>query len=123
MRFQTWHVEMAIAAIVLFGIAWMHAHVWTEWVGSLAVLVNFGYVSIADRLAERQAAQVKPDVECYWKLIYYFVAKESLWAVFFLATKSYSALAGVALFLIYPVWRKWYRIHYPLNRTTSSSSP
>lgn len=115
---KTWHYESAVVAVVLFTVAWFHAHVWTEWVGSLAVLVNFGYASIADRLAERQAAQAKPEVECYWKLVYYFVAKEALWAVFFLATKSYAALAGVALFLLYPMWRKWYRRRFPLNRVT-----
>lgn len=112
---KTWHYESLIVASILFTVALLNAHSWTEWVGSAAVLVNFGYVSIADRLAERQAAQVKPDVECYAKLALYFVAKEALWAVFFLATRSYAALAGVGLFLIYPMWRKAYRKWKPLT--------
>ena len=32
-----------------------------------------------------------------------------LWLVYFVAKGAWSAIAGVALFLAYPLWRRWWR--------------
>lgn len=44
----------------------------------------------------------------------YLMSKEALWAVYFVAHHSWSALAGVALFLLYRPWRIWWRTRHPL---------
>lgn len=112
---KTWHFESAFAASVLIGIAlWRDQPV--EWVGAAAVWLTFGHVSIADRLAERQTLKEQPDVECHRWLVRHLVAKEILWCVYFVMLESYTALFGVALFLLHPVWRRWYRKRKPLNR-------
>jgi hypothetical protein len=42
------------------------------------------------------------------------VTKECLWLVYFILHHSWSALAGVGLFLAFPIWRKWWRKRKPL---------
>ena len=76
---------------------------------AFAVLLSFGHAQIADRLAEQEEQKSKPVVDCYQKLLYYFVGKEILWCLYFLLSQSYSALAGVFVFLTYPLWRRFYR--------------
>lgn len=114
MTVRTWHVEIAVVAAVLFGLAAARGARWPEWVGAGAVLASFGHAQIADRLTEREARRPVPAVECYGKAVYYFVAKEALWVVFFVATGAWSALVGCALFLLYPVWRRAWRARHPL---------
>lgn len=80
-----------------------------ELLGAIAVFLSFGHAQIADRLAEKEGQKEKPEVACYKKLWYYFIGKELFWLVYFLMNHSYSALAGVFIFLAYPVWRKFYR--------------
>jgi hypothetical protein len=87
-----------------------------EWVGSAAVLCGFGHASVSERLAEQEAMRARPSVPCHRKLIHYFVAKEILWCVYFVALGAWSALAGVAVFLAYPVWRRWWRRRRSLER-------
>lgn len=112
---KTWHFESAFAAVVLVSIAlWRNQTV--EWVGAVAVWLTFGHVSIASRMAERQAIKEKPDVDCYRWLVWHLVAKEILWCIYFVLLESYTALFGVALFLFHPLWRRWYRRWHPLNR-------
>lgn len=48
-------------------------------------------------------------VECHWKLKWYLVVKEILWLVTFVLLGAWPALVGVGLFLLYPVWRHFYR--------------
>jgi hypothetical protein len=62
-------------------------------------------------IAAAEAAKVTLDhyVECYWKLTWYLVAKEILWLVTFVLLKAWPALVGVGLFLLYPIWRHFYR--------------
>ncbi len=56
----------------------------------------------------------KVTVDCYKKSTHFFYAKEVLWFGYFFLTASYSALAGVIVFLIYGWWRKIYRKHNAL---------
>ena len=58
---------------------------------------------------ERQTIMPTPDVNCYWKLNYYFWAKEIVWVILFIKLHSYAALCGCFLFGAYPFWRKYYR--------------
>lgn len=81
-----------------------------ELLASLAVILSFGHAQIADRLAKEEGRKPIPEVDCYRKLWYYFVGKEVCWLLYFLMSHSYSALAGVFIFLAYPVWRHFYSI-------------
>jgi hypothetical protein len=116
---RTWHIETAVVAIVLATVAIASGGGPLELVGAGAVVLSFGHASIGSRLAEREAARAVVTVECHRNLVRYFVGKEVLWAGYFVAHGSWSALAGVALFLAYPVWRRWWRARHPLRPETS----
>lgn len=111
--------EFIVVAIILVSVAVIAHKGIIEWVGVFAVLLTFGHAQIADRLREREAHRYNIDqnskVECYWKLNYYFYAKEILWFIYFLYLGAWSALVGVVLFLLYPLWRNWWRTRYPLQ--------
>jgi hypothetical protein len=112
---KTWHVEMAIVAVVVGFVAAFGGGGWSEWIGAGAVLLSFGHAQVADRLAESEARNSLADysdrhyVECHRWATRYLVGKETLWCVYFIVHGSWSALAGVALFLAYPLWRRWWR--------------
>lgn len=121
---KTWKVEMLVVTAILLAVNYFThgVHLSIELVGSAAVLLTFGHAQIADRLAEaenqraRDAAlsvypstEAKIKVECFRKLWWYYVGKESCWLVYFACTHAYSALVGVFVFLAYPVWRRIYR--------------
>jgi hypothetical protein len=112
---KTYQFEALVVGVVLFSVAVLTGGAFVEFVGSLAVLLSFCHAQIADRLAERQEP-TKPTVECYRKMNKFWIGKEAFWLVYFLLQASYAALVGVALFLAYPFWRKWWRKRYPLNR-------
>lgn len=42
------------------------------------------------------------------------MAKEILWCAVFVLHHAWAALAGVALFLAYPSWRRFWRTRHPL---------
>ena len=87
-----------------------------EFVGAAAVFLGFMHAEIADRMVEREARRPVAEIECYPWARRYFLAKELLWLSYFIAHKSYAALAGVAVFVVYPLWRAWYRRRFPLDR-------
>jgi hypothetical protein len=92
---------------------------YVEWVGALAVLLTFGHVQVADRLAERAAQDEQlgqVTVECHNMAVNYLVHKEVCWLIYFLVLGAYSALVGVGVFLLYPFWRRFYRKRRPLGR-------
>lgn len=111
---KTWHGELLVVASVLAGVA-IYRGAWVEWLCAAAVLASFGHASVAERLRERDAQRVKPEVECVQWTWRYFTAKEALWASYFIATGAYVALVGVAVFLAFPVWRGWWRKRHPLK--------
>ncbi len=111
---KTWHFEMAVAALLL-GAAAAVRGTWVDWVGALAVLLSFGHACVAERMRERQEQGSHAFVDCHRALNLYLVGKEIAWVVFFVATSSYPALVGCALFLLYPVWRSVWRTHHPLE--------
>lgn len=111
---KTWMYESIVAAIVLITVAWLTGNSSAEWIGAAAVFCAFNHAQIADRLAEKQKFKVEPDVPCYWKLGIFFVLKEAFWLTYFLMHQSYSALVGVVLFLLYPLWRGLWRHYNPI---------
>lgn len=106
---------MLVVAIVLATVAIATGGAALEFVGAAAVLLSFGHAQVAERLAERDAARSKPGVDCHRWATRYLVGKEVLWCAYFVLHGSWAALAGVALFLAYPAWRRWWRIGHPLQ--------
>jgi len=107
---KTWKVEMIIVASILLAINGFKPQFnWIELLAAVAVLLTFGHAQIADRMAEQEELRKNPSVDCYKKARYYFIGKEILWFSYFLLNHSYSALAGVGIFLAYPFWRRFYR--------------
>jgi hypothetical protein len=113
----TWKLELLVVCAVLAAVVVSTRGGWMEWLGAGAVAFSFAHGQVADRLAEREALRVRPDVHCHAMARRYFVAKEALWFVYFAARGSYAALAGVVLFLAYPLWRRTYRTRRPVCRS------
>jgi hypothetical protein len=107
---KTWKVEMLVVAAILMAVNFFAHKLFTiEILAAAAVVLTFGHAQVADRLAEKEAQREVPEVECYRKMWYYFVGKEIFWLLYFFLNHSYSALVGVFVFLLYPVWRRVYR--------------
>ena len=107
---KTWKQEMLFVAGILLAVNGFRSDFHPlEILAAVAVFLSFGHAQIADRLAEKEGQKEKPEVDCYKKLWYYFIGKELFWLAYFLMNHSYSALAGVFIFLAYPAWRKFYR--------------
>ncbi|MEO7895898.1 MAG: hypothetical protein ABIR65_01245 [Pseudolysinimonas sp.] len=114
MTMRTWHFETAVVASVLLVVALASGGGPLEMVGACAVLLSFGHASVGERLREREAARTQPSVECHRWSTRYFVGKEALWLVYFVAHGAWSALVGVGMFLGYPAWRRFWRSRHPL---------
>lgn len=119
---KTWHLEMTVAALVLVAVALLSGGSWLELLGAAAVVLTFGHAQVADRLAEnerergeyvRDAVADRHAVTCHRWATRYLVGKETLWLVYFVLHASWSALAGVVLFLAYPLWRRLWRRRHP----------
>ena len=115
---KTWMLEHAAVVAVLLTTWALTGRAWLELVGCAAVYCAFGHAAVADRLAEQEERRRGYSVPCYPKLKRYFVAKEFLWLGYFAAHQSWAAIAGVAVFLAYPAWRRVYRSWRPLGRTS-----
>lgn len=127
---RTWQVELAVVAALLGLTVKLTGGGWVEMLGAAAVLAGFAHAQVADRLAESEAFRARgfdlmagitlPSVvHCYRWQLRYLVGKEILWCGFFIAHRSWSALVGVGVFLLYPVWRRWYRQREPLGRASA----
>lgn len=113
---RTYQFERLLVGLVLTAVWFCTGCQGIELLGSLAVLATFCHAQIGDRMAERQAARETPDVHCYEWSNRYYVMKEGLWFGYFVVHRNWAALVGVAVFLAYPLWRVWWRRHYPLDR-------
>ena len=120
---KTWMYEAIVVWVVLAIVAYCSGNSITEWVGAIAVMAAFGHTQISDRLAERQKIKIDPDIPCYKHLLTYFFVKEAMWLAYFILHRSYAALVGVGLFLLYPAWRKFWRWYYPILPTRIVSIP
>lgn len=111
---RTWQVEATSVACVLFSTAILTGGTFVQWISALAVLFTFMHAQVSERMAEIQSLKVKPEVYCYRWSTRYFYAKEVLWCAVFSLTGAWPALVGVGLFLLYPIWRRWWRRYNPL---------
>jgi hypothetical protein len=112
---RTWQLELGAVAAILVIVALATGGGALELVGAGAVTLSFAHAQVADRLAEREAARSAATVECHRWATRYLVGKEALWLTYFVAHRSWSALAGVVLFLAYAPWRRWWRARHPLG--------
>lgn len=109
--FPTWVTEMAFAVSIFFGTAYLcEGNLFVLYGTAIALTLTFGYVQIGARLQEAQETLKETHVECFRKLNYYLVGKEIVWAVLFFYMGAYPAIPGALLFLLYPFWRKHYRM-------------
>lgn len=126
---KTWMVERTVAAVLLATVWWWAGGGLVETVGSLAVLAGFSHGQVADRLSEKEGQRAsRPNpadlVECWHLERRYFLQKEALWLVYFVALGAWSALAGVGLFLGYRAWRALYRTYIkPIGSPACPPSP
>lgn len=112
-RLRTWHLEAAFVAGVLLVVLIATNGGPVEVVGSLAVFASFGHAQVSDRLAESQATMHQPTVDCWRMARRYFVIKEACWLAYFMAHRTWAALVGVGVFLLYPAWRWFWRNRAP----------
>lgn len=109
MTLRTWHFENTVVAVVLAAVWVATGCKLIEVVGSIAVFCGFCHASIAERMREREAARPVPSVECHRLSTWFFVGKELAWATYFVASRSWAALVGCAVFALYPAWRRFWR--------------
>ena len=114
MKLRTWHYELGVVALSISATTYFMHNDLINWLTTAAVIFTFQHAQIGDRLQEKQAILDKPTVECYKKLSKMFIIKEILWISAFILMANYAALVGSILFMIYPYWRKYYRIKHPL---------
>lgn len=118
-KLRTYKIELITVFAVLAITAIVSGKGVVEWIGVAAVFFSFAHMSVADRLREREEARKDKGepvmVECFYKLDRYFMLKEICWFAYFLLLGAWSALAGVFLFLLYPLWRRVWRKYHPLK--------
>lgn len=108
MHIRTWHLETAVVYTILVATnLYVHADT-AGWVAAVAVGLSFGTASIGQRMTEAQEKQAVKTVHCYKAYNWYFVGKEIMWVATFVMLKSWASLVGCGIFLIYPVWRRYY---------------
>jgi hypothetical protein len=117
---RTWMLELGVVAAILAAVCATTRGGAIEAVGALAVIAAFAHAQVAERMREKEAARAVPDVHCHGWLTRYFFVKELLWLSYFIAHRSWSALVGVGVFLLYPLWRKWWRARRPAERMADS---
>lgn len=118
---RTWHFELAVVAATLGAIAVATGGP-IEWIGAGAVSLSFAHAQVAERLAEAERERrsyVRMDgidevgVACHRWATRYLLGKELLWLTYFVMHRSWTALAGVGMFLAYPIWRRYWRSRKP----------
>lgn len=132
---RRWPLELGVVGIALGATVALTGGDWRQWVAAAAVLAGFAHAQVSDRFAEAEAARARaleqwslaaspaaassgPSVRCWRWSLRYLVLKEVLWCAFFLSIRSWASLVGVAAFLLYPLWRAWYRRRHPLGRSS-----
>lgn len=99
-------LELGTVAFILVIVALASESDSVGWIGTLAVVLTFAHIQVSTRLAE---AHTRPKrVVCHRWATRYLVAKEMAWALFFILTESWWALVGAAIFLLYPLWRRYW---------------
>lgn len=108
---RMWHYETLAVCALVAAVVLLSGSDPVEWVGFAALTLAHGRNSVMFRLTEAQqrSSPVDPHhVECWrWNTIYFLLA-ECFWAGYFVLHRSWAALAGVAIFVGYGQWRRWY---------------
>lgn len=108
---RMWHYETLAVVHLVAAVVILSGNDPVEWVGFAALTLAHGRNSVMFRLTEAQqrSSPVDPHhVECWrWNTIYFLLA-ECFWAGYFILHRSWAALAGVAIFVGYGQWRRWY---------------
>jgi hypothetical protein len=108
---RMWHYETLAVCTLVAAVVILSGSDPVEWVGFAALTLAHGRNSVMFRLTEAQqrSSPVDPHhVECWrWNTIYFLLA-ECFWAGYFVLHRSWAALAGVAIFVGYGQWRRWY---------------
>lgn len=118
LNLKTYNIENFFVLISLLSISILFGKDYIEYIAVLAVYFTFKHANISNRMEEQEekrknlGQEIK--VECYKKSIQFFYVKEILWFSYFALNGSYSALAGVIIFLIYGYWRKTWRKYNPI---------
>lgn len=148
---RTWQVEAVVVVVVLAVVVLATGGAAREWIGALGVLGSFLHAQVGDRLAEREAereaeahGETAPGsvlgsgpnpaptaapgtasgaaVSCYRWAGRYFVLREIAWFAYFASGRCWSALVGCGVFLVYPLWRRWWRLRRTTTRNTGRPS-
>ena len=118
---RTWQKEAFVVGAVLFSVVVLTGGKPIEYIGALAVYFTFMHAQIGFRFSEAAQNQenVAALVPCHAKSTRYFIAKEALWFLYFSLLGAWSALVGVFVFILYPFWRRWYRLNRGCKSVTS----
>ena len=106
-KIKTFFIEAVFVASVLF-FTFIYNSSYLEAIASFAVFFTFMELQVNRRTSEAQEVQEKPTVHCYRWSLGYFSIKEVLWITFFICSGAYSGIIGSALFMAYPIWRRFY---------------
>lgn len=128
-RRETWQYEAAFVALLLSATALLTSE-WpghaaldevrpllVNWLAAAAVLGSFLQAQVGFRMAEAQQAAERPSVHCHAWSNRYWLGKELLWFLVFLLSGAYSAIAGNAVFILYPAWRRIHAATAPRETT------
>lgn len=107
MKLHTWHKELIFVFLILSFVWAISGFGSIEALGAAAVIFTFCHTQVAFRLEEKQKIPDNPHkLSCYHWQSRYFLIKELCWLGYFIVLGAWSALVGVFLFLVYPLWRR-----------------
>lgn len=114
--FSIFAIEDIFVASILIVTAIVFGEHYTEWIAAAAVFLAFKHTVAAFRLedvVERMEKHGDTAYHSHGNQETYFYLKESLWFVYFFLLGAWSALVGVVIFLLYPLWHKsWQKYHH-----------
>ena len=111
---KTWKVEAFVVFAILAAVAVVSHAGWRDWIGVFTVQFTFMHGQVSSRLSEKEAAGSTIPIECHRLADRYFLAKETLWVVYFSSKMQWAPLIGCFLFIGYVRWRRWWRARHPL---------
>jgi hypothetical protein len=112
---KTWMIEALVVFLVLALVLILTGSPKIEGIGAAAVLATFLHAQVGFRLQEAEERRIETSVECFRWQQRYFVMKEALWFGYFASRGAWSALVGVVVFLLYPIWRQIHLRRRPAN--------
>jgi hypothetical protein len=106
MKLVAWQLEAALVFLTLGIIAYFGGSKFTDWSAALAVFLGFLHAQVAFDLADyNKSSKINTSPQSNLLKNFYLI-KEAIWLVTFVALKSYPLLAGSAIFISYPALRR-----------------